>query len=74
MYFKCHVAYNGLKGPIHQLLKHAAEKRPIKSGIPMGYTVRKVLADFAVCDWWHYCKALCDIKFSPIEGNGRKFS
>ena len=34
------------------------------------YTVRKVLADFAVCD---YCKALCDEKFSQIEGNGRKF-
>ena len=32
------------------------------------YTVRKVLADFAVCD------VLCDVKFSHIEGNGRKFS
>ena len=30
-------------------------------------TVRKVLADFAVCDWWHCCKALCDVKFSQIE-------
>ena len=29
-----------------------------------GYTVRKVLADFA----------LCDVKFSQIDGNGRKFS
>ena len=38
------------------------------------YTVRKVLAHFAVCDRWRYCKALCDEKFSQKEGNGRKFS
>ena len=38
------------------------------------HTVRKVLADFAECDWWHYCKALCDVKFCQIAGNGRKFS
>ena len=37
-------------------------------------TIRKVLADFAVCDWWRYCKALCDEKFCQIAGNGRKFS
>ena len=23
------------------------------------HTVRKVLADFAPCDWWCYCRALC---------------
>ena len=34
------------------------------------HPVLAVLADFAVCDWWHFCKALCDIKFSQIEGNG----
>ena len=34
-------------------------------------TVRKVLADFAVCDC--YCKALCDVKFRQLEGNGRTF-
>ena len=39
------------------------------------YTVRKVLADFAVCDWRCYiAKVLCDVKFSHIEGNSRKFS
>ena len=38
------------------------------------YTVRKVLADFAVCDWGHYCKTRCDEKFCKIEGNGRNFS
>ena len=38
------------------------------------YTVRTVLADFAVCDWWRYCTALCDVKFSQIVGNGGKFS
>ena len=38
------------------------------------YTVSKVLADFAVCDWWRCCKALCDVKFSQIEGKGRQFS
>ena len=38
------------------------------------YTVRKDLADFAVRDWWRYCKALCDVKFRKIEGSGRKFS
>ena len=27
-----------------------------------------------VCNWWRYCKARCDIKFSQIEGNGRTFS
>ena len=26
------------------------------------YTVRIVFTDFAVCDWWRYCKALCDKK------------
>ena len=34
----------------------------------LGCTVRKVLADFAVCDWWRYCRAL-----RLIEENGRKF-
>ena len=28
---------------------------------------------FSVCDWWSYCKALCDEKFSQIEGYGRQF-
>ena len=37
------------------------------------YTVREVLEDFAVFDWWRFCKALCDVKFRKIEGNGRKF-
>ena len=32
------------------------------------YTVRQVLADFAVCD----CKALCDVKLGKIKGNGGK--
>ena len=32
------------------------------------YTVRKVLADFAV---FCYRKALCYVKFSQIQGNGR---
>ena len=35
-------------------------------------TVRTVLADFAVFHLWGYCKTLCDVKFSKIEGNGRK--
>ena len=30
-------------------------------------TVRQVLADFPVCDCWHYCKALSEEKFSKIE-------
>ena len=38
------------------------------------YTLRTVLEDFAICDWWRNCKALCDVKFSQIEGKGRKFS
>ena len=38
------------------------------------WTVRKVLADFAVYDWWCYCKALWDVKFNQIEGKGRKYS
>ena len=33
----------------------------------------KALTDFAVCDWWHYCKALCDVKFRQIRWNGLKF-
>ena len=37
------------------------------------FTARKVLADFAECDFGRYCKALCDVKFCQIEGNGRKF-
>ena len=39
-----------------------------------GHTVRKVLLVFAVWDRRRYCKALCDVKFSQIEGNGREFS
>ena len=37
---------------------------------------QKLLADFTVpvCDGWRYCKAVCDEKFSLIQGNGRKFS
>ena len=39
------------------------------------YTVVKVSADFVVFNWWrYYCKVLCDVKFSQIGGNGRKFS
>ena len=38
---------------------------------PWSSTVRKVLADFAVCDWRPYCKALCDVKSRQIKGNGR---
>ena len=42
-------------------------------GVWAKYTVRKVLADSTVLDWWRYCKALCDAKFRQLEGNGRKF-
>ena len=31
--------------------------------LPAKLAVRQVLADFAVCDWRRYCKALCDEKF-----------
>ena len=31
-------------------------------------TVIKVLAVFAVCDWWRYCKALCDVQFLSYRG------
>ena len=37
------------------------------------YILSKILADFAVFDWWRYRKALCDVTFHQIEGNGRKF-
>ena len=37
------------------------------------HTVIKVLADIGMCDWWRYCKALCDIQFSQIEGYGQIF-
>ena len=30
-------------------------------------------ADFAVFDFWRYCKSLCDVKFRQMEGNGRTF-
>ena len=36
--------------------------------------LKQVLADFAVCDWWRYCKALWHVKFSKIAGNCRKFA
>ena len=40
----------------------------------LGLTLlEKVFADFALCDVWHYCKALCDVKFRQIKGNGRNF-
>ena len=35
-------------------------------------TVRKVLADFAVCYQCRSCKALCDEKFRQIEGIDKK--
>ena len=35
-------------------------------------TVRNLFADFAVFDL-RYCKAVCDVKLSPIEGYGRTF-
>ena len=38
------------------------------------FTVKKVLADLVVCDWWCFCKAPCDVKFSQIEGNDRNLS
>ena len=38
------------------------------------HTVRKVLPDFDVSDWWRCCEALCDEKFCQIGGNGHKFS
>ena len=40
------------------------------SPLSLPHTVRQVLADFGR----RYCKALCDVKFSQIEGNGGKFS
>ena len=36
------------------------------------HKVRKVLADFPVLDRWGYCKALCEVKFRQLEGNGLK--
>ena len=38
----------------------------------LSFTVRNVLADFAACG--RYCKALCNVNFSQIEGNGGKWS
>ena len=38
------------------------------------YTVKQVLVDFAIFNWWRHCKALCEVKFSKIEGMVRKFS
>ena len=37
------------------------------------YTVKKGLAD-SLFVTNRFCKALCDVKFSQIEGNGRQFS
>ena len=38
----------------------------------LALTVRKDLADSPVCDVCRYYKALCDVTFHEIEGNGRK--
>ena len=35
--------------------------------------LEKILVDFAVYDWWRFCKALCDVKFRQLEGKGRTF-
>ena len=35
--------------------------------LPPNYTVRKVMADFAVFYKWRYRKALCDVKFRQIQ-------
>ena len=51
----------GLKGKLSEISCHR-------------YTVRKSWAHFAACDLGRYCKALCDVKFSQIERNGRKVS
>ena len=34
----------------------------------------KVLADLAVYDWWRYCKALCNVKFSQNRGKRSQMS
>ena len=50
------------------LLKFMFTQVVIKqSGAWWWCTLRQVLADFAVCDGGHYCKALCGVKFSQIE-------
>ena len=61
----------GGKSPPHVIMSVKLCRRLYSCSL---YTVRKVLADLAVFDWWRYCKALCDVKFLQIEGNGRKFS
>ena len=37
-------------------------------------TVRKGLADFAVFDWWRFCKSLCDVLYSKVASNRGKWS
>ena len=44
-------------------------------GLPRQYSLldKFWLILLYVRNWWHYCKALCDVKFRQMEGNGRKF-
>ena len=65
--------------PCFAILYRKASKKPVRfnkffSGKRswITYTVRKILADFAVYDVWHYFKALCDVKFSKNRGKGSK--
>ena len=71
---------NTIKGYSHQncfvIIPHWVGVSSIVESIspqPSLCSVRKVLADFAVCDVLCYCKALWDVTFRQIEGNGRKF-
>ena len=39
----------------------------------MTSTFYKDIKVWRITEWWRYCKALWDVKFSQIEWNGRKF-
>ena len=39
----------------------------------LSLAVSQILADCTACDWRRFCKALCNVKFSQIEDDNRKF-
>ena len=57
----------------HDFQPHHPQEHRHKGASQGSRTVGQVLVDFAVCDWWIYCKALCDEKFSQIEENFQTF-
>ena len=46
----------------------ASKGTPVNKYVTLSTLLEKCLVDFAVSDWWRYCKALCDVKCRQNRG------